>query len=470
MKKIIYYLIIFSLFGIYSCAGQKKAAIKPNIVLIFTDDQGYGDLGCFGSPDIKTPNLDKMAAEGALLTDFYVAAPLCTPSRAALMTGSYPIRIDMATGSRFVPVLLSADEKGLNPEEITIAEILKTAGYKTGMFGKWHLGDQPEFLPTKQGFDEFFGIPYSHDIHPFLPGNPVGPLPPLPLLKGDEVIELDPDADYLTKRITEASVDFITRNKENPFFLYVPHPIPHRPLHASPTFMENVADSIRDKLALEDGFVDYKTRDLIYKEAIHEIDWSVGEILKSLKENGLDNNTLVIFTSDNGPADKGLGSAGSLRGYKASTYEGGMREPAIMRWPGKIESGQVNHKLMTAMDLLPTIANLCGAKIPTDRVIDGKDIWPVLTKGKNSPHEYFFYYLFKEIKAVRSGKWKLHVKGEKPTELYNLDTDVSETTNVLEAHPDITKRLLEAVKDFKKDIKENHRPAAYVKNPKALTK
>ena len=272
------------------------------------------------------------------LTSFYVAAPVCTPSRAALMTGCYPKRIDMATGSNFA-VLLAGDRKGL----------------------KWHLGDQPEFLPTRQGFDEYFGIPYSHDIHPFHPNQSRFTFPPLPLLDGEKVIEMDPDADSLTKRITQRAVRFIEKNKEHPFFLYIPHPIP----------------------------VNYAARDKLFRQAINEIDWSVGQILGTLKQQGLDGNTLVIFTSDNGPA---IGSAKPLKGRKGSTFEGGMREPTVVRWPGRVPAGTVSDELVTAMDLLPTVAKLAGAKFPIDRVIDGKDIWPVLSGKGRSPHKVFFYH------------------------------------------------------------------------------
>ncbi len=395
-------LILAPLLATFSVCSA--AETPPSFVVIFTDDQGYGDLSCFGGKHVSTPRIDQMAAEGARLTSFYVAAPVCTPSRAALMTGCYPKRIDMAMGSNF-GVLLAGDTKGLNPEEITIAEVLKTAGYRTGMFGKWHLGDQPEFLPTKQGFDEYFGVPYSHDIHPFHPRQDHYNFPPLPLLEDEAVIEMDPDADYLTKRITEHAVSFIERNKDEPFFLYIPHPIPHAPLHVSPAFMESVSGDVVAKLKEEDGNIDYRTRDQLFRQAIAEIDWSVGEILDTLKANGLDESTLVLFTSDNGPPRNTIfASPGPLRGNKGTTFEGGMREPTVVRWPGKIPAGKPNDELMTAMDLLPTFAKLAGAEIPKDRVIDGKDIWPTLTGEAGTPHETFFYHRGNQLQAVRSGK------------------------------------------------------------------
>ncbi len=456
------HLISFLCLGL---AQSTSAAEKPNFVVIFTDDQGYGDLSCFGGKHVSTPRIDQMAAEGSRLTSFYVAAPVCTPSRAGLMTGCYPKRIGMATGSNF-GVLLAGDRKGLNPDEITIAEVLKTAGYRTGMFGKWHLGDQPEFLPTKQGFDEFFGIPFSHDIHPFHPRQSHYRFPPLPLLENDTVIEMNPNADFLTKRITERAVGFIQANKDHPFFLYVPHPIPHRPLHASPPFMEDASDEIREKLTHEMG-VDYKTRDRIYKQAVSEIDWSVGQILDALKRNGLDENTMVIFTSDNGPS---VGKAAPLSGKKGSTLEGGMREPTVVRWPGKIPAGKPNDELMTTMDLLPTFANLAGAKVPTDRTIDGKDIWPTLIGEKQTPHEAFFYHRGTALQAVRSGKWKLHTSKGKPSQLYDLENDIGEKANIIKSHPDVVKKLNGHLKAFAKDIAGTSRPAAFVENPKPLSK
>lgn len=452
--------------------GAQEYGQRPNFVIIVTDDQGYGDLGCYGSEDVRTPRIDQMAAEGAKLTSFYMAAPYCTPSRAALMTGSYPKRIGMAGG-----VNLAADPKGLNPEEVTIAEVMKSAGYKTGMFGKWHLGDQLEFLPTRQGFDEFFGLPYSHDIHP---NNPNGKykFPPLPLLEGETVIELEPDADFFTQRITERAVKFIEENKNEPFLLYVPHPIPHRPAHMTEPFLEDVSDEVREAIAQEKatGTINYAVRDTLYFRSIHEIDWSVGQILDALKEQGIDGNTFVIFTSDNGQAraPHGIGSSGPLKGSKGTTWEGGLRVPTVVRWPGKIAPGSDTDELLTAMDLLPTFAKLAGAEVPSDRVIDGKDIWPVLVEGAASPHEVFFYHRMNSLQAIRSGKWKLQTGGPKQhgggRALFNLEVDIGETTNVLAQNPEVAAQMRAYAKSFHEDLKQNSRPAGRVKNAKPLTK
>ncbi len=477
------------------CKNQQKVSTKntpkPNFVVIFTDDQGYGDLGCFGAGHVSTPNIDRLAEEGAKLTSFYVAAPVCTPSRAALMTGCYPKRVNLATGSNF-PVLLAGDSKGLHPDEITIAEILKGQGYATGIFGKWHLGDQPEFLPTRQGFDEFFGIPYSHDIHPFHPRQEHFKFPPLPLLDGEKVIEMDPDADYLTKKITERATRFIRNHREEPFFLYVPHPIPHHPVHISPEFLETVPDSIQALLAQEDRSVNYTVRGSLYPQAISEIDWSVGQIVETLVKYELDSNTLIIFTSDNGPDagynTKPLGSAGPLRGRKGSTFEGGMREPTVAWWPGQIPAGAVVDELLTAMDLLPTFANLSGAEIPQDRVIDGKDIWSVLSgqPGASSPHDRFYYHFRNELRAVRSGKWKYHrilLKGankdgtlKSTSALYDLDNDIGETQDLASQYPEIVEQLQGYIKAFELELGKGDslstqcRPAGWVDNPKPLVK
>lgn len=464
---------LYSLLLFWLCSWRtggliaQAADLRPNFVVIFTDDQGYGDLSCFGGEHVDTPNIDRMADEGLRLTSFYVAAPVCTPSRAGLMTGCYPKRIDMATGSNF-GVLLAGDRKGLHPNEITLAEVLKDAGYRTGIFGKWHLGDQPQFLPTRQGFDEYFGIPYSHDIHPFHPRQDHFQFPALPLLDGETVIEMDPAADHLTRRITERAVAFIEASGETPFFLYVPHPIPHRPLHVSEPFLEDVPSVIREQLAAEPaGTVDYPARDQLFRQAVSEIDWSVGQILQALVRQGIDERTLVIFTSDNGPA---VGSAGPLRGRKGSTLEGGMREATVARWPGQISAGAISDEVVTAMDLLPTFAKLAQARVPSDRVLDGKDIWPVMSGDAKSPHEVFFYHQGNDLQAVRSGDWKLHVQGEKPTALYDLNLDISESQNVLSDHKDIAERLLRHIAAFQSDLAENSRPAGFMDNPKPLAR
>ncbi|MDO7172371.1 sulfatase [Mariniflexile sp. AS56] len=471
-------ILLFCLWFCSSVHGQLKDRVKsPNFIIIFTDDQGYGDLGCFGGAHVSTPNIDRMAAEGMKLTSFYVAAPVCSPSRAALMTGCYPKRINMATGSNF-GVLLAADSKGLHPNEITIAEVLKTKGYATGIIGKWHLGDQPEFLPTKQGFDEFYGLPYSHDIHPFHSNNVKFNFPDLPLLKDETVVELNPDANYLTQRITDKAVNFIERHKDEPFLLYIPHPLPHKPLYASPEFMKEVSSDIKTELAKENGNVNYKVRDKIYPQAINEIDASVGKILASLKANGLDENTLVIFTSDNGPSRNGLGSAGPLRGNKGETFEGGMREPAVVWWPGNIPAGTVSDQILTTMDFLPTFAKLANAEIPNDRIIDGKDIWSVLS-GKQEEnkaiHEQFYYYKANQLEAVRSGNWKYRKQGEKKI-LYNLKTDLGEVVNVASKYPEIVEKLDQYFNGFEKELgigeelSNKCRPAGFVEKPKALNK
>ncbi|MFC7338768.1 sulfatase [Haloferula chungangensis] len=438
----------------------------PNFIVILTDDQGYGDLGCFGGDHVLTPNIDRMAEEGALLTSFYVAAPLCTPSRAALMTGCYPARIDMDIPSSITvekvsqkpfPVCLAGDGRGLNPNELTIAEVAQSAGYQTGIVGKWHLGDQPEFLPTRQGFEEFFGLPYSHDIFPGHPRNQVFRFPPLPLLEGEEVIEMNPDADLLTRRFTERAVDFIKRHKDSPFFLYVAHALPHGPLAASPEIKKEYAEQLSKKAGGKPG---------IYPTAIFEIDWSVGEILKTLKDQGIDENTIVLFASDNGGTGKG--SNKPLSGGKGKTLEGGQRVSAVIRWPKEIPPGSKSDKLLTAMDVLPTFAKLSGAKLPNDLVIDGKDMMPTLVDGAESPHEYFFYAHWGVLEGVRWKSWKLRVVEGKEA-LYNLDDDLSEKKNVAATHPEIVQRLKSAMQGFREEMEAGLRPAGQVENPVPLT-
>ena len=432
-------LLIFFALSALSIQG----ADKPNFVLIFIDDMGYGDIGPFGSKINRTPHLDRMAMEGRKLTSFYVASPVCTPSRAALMTGCYPQRVGLERGSGHI-VLFPGDHHGLNPKEITIAETLKSAGYVNGCFGKWHLGDQPQFLPTAQGFDTYYGIPYSNDMWPALRRFKC---PDLPVLRDTKVVELIKDMDgqaTLCKKFTDAATQFIRENKKKPFFVYLPHAFVHGPRKASPKFMAKA-----------------KT---VEQAQVEEVDWSVGQILKTLREEGLEKNTLVLFTSDNGPAG-GL-SAGPLRGRKGSAFEGGHREPTIAWWPGTIPAGTASNELTTAMDLHPTFAALAGAKMPTDRVIDGKDIAPIIlgNPGAKTPHDRFFYQQGGRLAAVRSGDWKLFVKGQ----LYNLKDDLAEKKNVALANPEVVKKLRGLLADFQKDLAMNSRPVGLAKNPRTL--
>ncbi|MHC4601959.1 MAG: sulfatase family protein [Planctomycetota bacterium] len=375
------------------CAGVagrifgKTFVDKPNFIIIFCDDAGYADVGCFGAKGFETPNLDRMAAEGVRFTDFYVAAASCTPSRAALMTGCYPQRVSL-------PHVLGPKAKiGVNSEEQTIAELLKSRGYATACYGKWHLGHHPEFLPKRHGFDDYFGLPYSNDMWPHHPERPGG-YPDLPLVEGERVIEYNPDQTKLTTWYTERAVKFIEANSDRPFFLYVPHSMPHVPLYVSDKFKG-------------------KSKQGLYGDVIMEIDWSVGQILSTLKRLGIDEQTLVIFSSDNGPwlsyGDR-AGSARPLREGKGTTFDGGQREPCIMRWPGRIPAATVCEEPSSAMDVLPTLTKLAGAELPALR-IDGKDIWPLMSgqSGARSPHEALFYYRGWALEAVRSGKWKLHL-------------------------------------------------------------
>ena len=425
-------------------AGSAVAGTeKPNFVVIFIDDMGYGDIEPFGSKINKTPNLSQMAAEGRTLTSFYVASPVCTPSRAALMTGCYPQRVGLERGSGHI-VLFPGDPHGLHPDEVTLAETLKSAGYATGCFGKWHLGDQPQFLPTSQGFDTYFGIPYSNDMWP---GLKRFQCPDLPIVRDTKVVDLVKDMDAqatLCRRFTEEAIKFIRENKERPFFVYVPHAFVHAPRRASPQFMAEEKK--------------------VEQAQVEEVDWSVGEILNTLRKEGIAEDTLVFFTSDNGPAP-GL-SAGPLRGRKGSAYEGGHREPTIAWWPGTIPAGTICDELTTAMDLHPTFAKMVGTDMPTDRVIDGKDIAPLLLGKTNAktPHDRFFYQQGGKLAAVRSGDWKLFVKGE----LYNLKTDLAEQTNVAKSHPDKVQELQAMLDGFRTDIAENSRPVGVVENSRTL--
>lgn len=437
----------------------------PNVVIIFTDDLGYADVGVFGGKGFKTPNLDRMAKEGIRFVNFHVSQAVCSASRAALLTGCYNNRLGIHGA------LGPGAKVGLNPSEMTIAEVVKQKGYATGMFGKWHLGDHPSLLPVRQGFDEYYGIPYSNDMWPFHPELVELPedspkkkrYPDLPMIEGDKAVipKITPeDQTQLTTWYTERAVKFIEKNKTKPFFLYVAHNMPHVPLFVSDKF----------KGKSEKG---------ILGDVLMEIDWSVGEILRALSVNGLDENTLVIFTSDNGPwlsYGSHAGSAGPLREGKGTSWEGGVRVPFIARWPGKIPQNRVSAIPTMTIDLLPTIAGLVGTPLP-EKKIDGKDIWPIL-KGDaqaKSPHEaYYIYYANNQLQAVLSGRWKLffphtyRTLGGKPggtdgkpadyqnakteLELYDLQNDLSETTNVAAKNPEVVERLQKLAELAREDL------------------
>ena len=447
-------------------AADMGGRTPPNFIVIFCDDLGYGDIGCFGSKKHRTPNIDRMAAEGMRFTSFYVTSGVCSPSRSSLMTGCYPRRVNMHQDHNNLCVLFPRGKKGLNPKEITIAEVLKQKDYATACVGKWHLGDQPEFLPTRQGFDYYYGIPYSNDMG----GRKGGNRPPLPLLRNETVIEAPANQRTLTKRYTEEVVKFITANKDKPFFVYLPHTMPHLPIFASKDFEGKSANGK-------------------FGDAVEEIDWSTGQILETLKQLGIDKNTLVVFTSDNGAARGPGGSNGPLSGWKGSTMEGGMREPCVMRWPGKIPAGAACDELAITMDLLPTFAKLAGTNPPADRIIDGRDIGALMfgRKDAKSPHDVFYYYQMDQLQAVRSGKWKLHLAlkpkkrnwgkpiDESTLELYDLKADIAEKNNVADKHPNVVKRLGALAEKARIDLGDtgrpgaNQRPAGMVVTPKPLT-
>jgi arylsulfatase A len=438
-----------------AASAQDDSARPPNFVIVFTDDQGYQDVGCFGSPDIQTPHLDRMAREGMRFTDFYVAQAVCSASRAALMTGCYNVRVGilgaLGPGARY----------GINTAELTLAEVVKQRDYATAIYGKWHLGHHPKFLPTRHGFDDYFGLPYSNDMWPFHPTNKS--FPPLPLIQGEKIVNPNvtpEDQTHLTTWYTEHAVRFIEEHKDQPFLVYVAHSMPHVPLFVSDKFKS-------------------KSKRGIYGDVIMEIDWSVGQILGTLKRLGLDDRTLVIFTSDNGPwlsYGDHAGCALPLREGKGTMFDGGCREACIMRWPGKIPAGSVCRELAATIDVLPTVAALAGVKLPEDRIIDGKDIWPLMSgrPGAKSPHEAYYFYWGRELQAVRSGRWKLHFPhgyrtlagrpggtGGKPVPytqkkiglaLFDLEHDVGETTNVADQHPRVVKRLKALAEKARDDL------------------
>lgn len=443
--------------------GISTLSDSPNIILILADDLGYGDLGCFGSKTHRTPNLDRMAAQGVRMTSFYSTSGVCTPSRASLMTGCYPRRVNMHEDEAGDWVLFPVSRKGLNPAEVTIAEVLKKGGHATSCIGKWHLGDQPPFLPTRCGFDQYFGIPYSNDM-----GAEQRPQnPPLPLLRNEDVIEAPVDQNTLTERYTTEAVRFITDHKAGPFFLFLAHAVPHTPLHPGERFRGKSADGK-------------------YGDAVEEIDWSTGEILAVLEKLGLDERTFVIFTSDNGgvrPANNA-----PLSGTKGGTAEGSMRVPCIIRRPGRVPAGKECRALATMMDFLPTFARFAGTAAPSDRIIDGKDIRELLEKPEETKTSYgvFYYYYMGQLQAVRSGPWKLHLPlREKrhgwrrppvvePGRLYDLDADPAEARDLMKDHPDIVARLLTLAERGREDLGDgdkpgnNQRPAGWVEMARPL--
>ena len=430
--------ILFSISAMLLQLDLAHAAPPPNVVVIFCDDLGYGDLACFGHPTIATPNLDRMASQGQKWTEFYVAASVCTPSRAALQTGRYPIRNGMCSDRR--RVLFPDSTGGLPASEITIGELLKAQGYSTHAIGKWHLGHLPEYLPTRHGYDSYFGIPYSNDMDAVKESpkdrsrfwEPKNEYWDLPLLRDERVIERPTDQHTITRRYTEEAVKRIREHKQQPFFIYLAHNLPHVPLFVSDEFSET-------------------SRRGLYGDVIEEIDWSVGQVLQSLRDEGLAENTLVVFTSDNGPwltFDTHGGSAGLLRDGKGSTWEGGMREPTIFWWPGKIQPGVVR-EMGSTLDLLPTFAALAGTTPPTDRTLDGYDLGPTLLNNLPSPRQLMFYYHGQEVFAARQGMYKAHFKtktsytsqreavSHNPPLLYHLGHDPSEKYDVALEHLDL---------------------------------
>jgi len=447
------------------------AEARPNFVVIFVDNFGNGDLGCFGSTLHRTPHVDRMAAEGTKFTSFYVTSGVCTPSRASLMTGCYPRRVNLHVSDKNSAVLQPVSPKGLNPGETTIAEVLKAAGYATACIGKWHLGDQPEFLPTRQGFDEFFGLPYSDDMtrdkQPEI-------WPELPLMRGERVIEAPANRDLLVKRCTEEAVAFIERHRERPFFLYVPHTMPGSTAHpfSSPAFRG-------------------RSRNGEYGDAVEELDWSTGQILDTLKRLGLDDRTLVVWTSDNGAVKRNppQGSCAPYKGFGYDTSEGAIRMPCVIRWPGRVPAGRVCDELCSTIDLLPTFAGLAETSLPKSP-IDGRDIRPLLLgePGAQSPHDEagFFYYHMEQLQAIRSGPWKLYLPLEKKhinlarktavakQELYDVRHDVGETREVSAENPDVVRRLLALADAARIELGDEdrvgtgQRPAGRVEKPQPL--
>lgn len=444
---------------------------QPNVVLINCDDLGYGDLGCYGSARNDSPNIDRLAAEGRRFTQFYMASPVCSPSRGALLTGCYPPRIGFGSFDGY-PVLFPGQGCGLPPTEVSLARMLGDAGYRTQMIGKWHCGDQPDFLPTNHGFDSYFGLPYSNDMgrqsstHPALPD-----MPPLPLLDGAEVIEQQPDQTTLTDRYVAEALRFIAADDDRPFLLYLAHMHVHLPLYVHERFH---ADS----------------RNGAYGAAVAAIDWATGEILDELDRLGIADDTIVVFTSDNGslgdrPAPLGRpdpigGSNLPLRGFKGTTFEGGIRVPMIVRWHGRVPAGDVCDELSASIDLFPSFATVCGGTVPNDRAIDGIDLAGLFFgSDTTSVREHLAYYRGDDLEAVRDRRFKLFLARERTdcTELYDLLTDPGETTDIAADHPDVVERLSTFADGVRRDLGDRRlgvdgggvRPIGRVEHPSTLT-
>jgi arylsulfatase A len=451
MNMRLHLLAILAAISTFSLGADKPS--PPNIVIIFADDLGYGDLGCFGHPTIATPEIDRMAREGTRLTQFYVAESVCTPSRAGLLTGRLPQRSGMYGDKR--RVLFPDSLHGLPTSEMTLARYLKQAGYATGCFGKWHLGHRPEFLPTKHGFDRYLGIPYSNDMDRVasapkgraafdLPRSEYWNSPFISAVAGQSPTELERSADQtqLTRRYTEAAMEFIEQHRSQPFFVYLPHHMPHVPLFRSAEFAE-------------------RSRRGLYGDVVEELDWSVGQILGRLRKLQLQQQTLVIFTSDNGPwlvFDSQGGSAGLLREGKGSTFEGGMRVPAVVWWPETIPAGTTNAELTSTLDLLPTCCKLAGVEPNKEIYLDGYDLSKMLIAGEKSPRKEMFFYRGSQLMAARLGAYKAHyftqggygpdsgqAKPHDPPLLYNVEHDPSEKWDVAANHPDVLQQIAQRI-------------------------
>jgi arylsulfatase A len=415
-----------------------QAKKRPNIVIIMADDLGYGDLSGYGSEAIETPNLDRLAGEGVKLTEFFASAPVCSPSRAGLLTGRYPVRtgttqVYFPSRNPATPLIHAAVHlgPGMNPREITMAQALKAAGYATCCIGKWHLGDMKRYRPNHRGFDHYLGLLYSNDMTP------------LPLYRNDEIIEKSPvDQNHLTQKYTKEALDWLDKNHDQPFLLYFPHTFPHRPLHASPEFRGSSAAGL-------------------YGDCVQEVDWSVGEVLKALDRYGISDNTFVFFTSDNGPWFQG--SPGGKRGRKDETFDGGMNVPGIARFPGRIPAGTQSNEMSMNFDLFATALTLAGAPLPSDRAIDGKDIMPLLAGGP-SPHEALYFYKGRELQCMRMGNFKYRRRGTGYATayfyapvgpmLFNLEDDPDESYNVIDKFPDVAEKMEAMMRDWEAGMKK----------------